>query len=212
MPLEKQSLINDATSSSNLREDVLLWESLRKGNDLAFSSLYKKYVQSLFNYGMHIHPNRDLVIDCLQELFAQIWDKRETLRPVEKVGFYLFRSFKNLLFRKIEVSSKKTFLNPESLDLLAHEPSTENVWISSERVEERVLRLKHAVSLLTPRQREIVLLRFFQGLEAKEIAEIMNLSLAGVHNLLSLTVKSLRDKIKWSELVVLFFLSEWIRF
>jgi RNA polymerase sigma factor (sigma-70 family) len=161
---------------------------------------------------MHIHPNRDLVIDCLQELFAQIWDKRETLRPVEKVGFYLFRSFKNLLFRKIEVSSKKTFLNPESLDLLAHEPSTENVWISSERVEERVLRLKHAVSLLTPRQREIVLLRFFQGLEAKEIAEIMNLSLAGVHNLLSLTVKSLRDKIKWSELVVLFFLSEWIRF
>ena len=39
-------------------------------------------------------------------------------------------------------------------------------------------------------------------LEAKEIAEIMNLSIPGVHNLLSLTIKSLRGKIKWNDLMV----------
>lgn len=204
MSLENQVRLSEVTHSDQLREDVLLWESLRKGNELAFSSLYKKYVQALFNYGMHIHPNRDLVKDCLQELFSQLWARRESLRPVEKVGYYLFRSFKNSLFRKIEAASKKTSLSPESLEQLNSEPSTEYSLISSEHEEERVRRLKKAVSMLTPRQREVVLLKFFQGLETKEIAEIMNLSIAGVHNLLSLTVKSLREKIKWYEFVLLF--------
>lgn len=205
MQLEKPFMTSGSISSDSLREDFLLWESLRKGNDLAFSSLYKKYVQPLFNYGMHIHPNRDLVKDCVQELFAKIWEKRTSLGPVEKVGFYLFRSFKNLLFSKIEASSKKSPLTPDSIDRMSPELPMENSWIDSELVEERLGRLKKAVSLLTNRQREVILLRYFQGLEVKEIAELMNVSIPGVHNLLSLTVKSLREKIKWNEFLVLVF-------
>ena len=207
MHLEKPFMTSGSMSSDRLREDFLLWESLRKGNDLAFSSLYKKYVQPLFNYGMHIHPNRDVVKDCLQELFAKIWEKRSSLASVEKVGFYLFRSFKNLLFNKIEASSKKSSLTPDSMDRLTPDLPMENFWIDSELVEERLIRLKKAVSLLTNRQREVVLLRFFQGLEIKEIAELMNVSVPGVHNLISLTIKSLREKINWNDLTVaLFFL------
>jgi len=208
MHLEKPFMTSGSMSSDSLREDFLLWESLRKGNDLAFSSLYKKYVQPLFNYGMHIHPNRDVVKDCLQELFAKIWEKRTSLSTVEKVGFYLFRSFKNLLFNKIEAFLKRSSLTPDSIDRLTPELPMENFWIDSEVVEERLGRLKKAVSLLTNRQREVVLLRFFQGLEIKEIAELMNLSVPGVHNLISLTIKSLREKIKWNELTaVIFFLA-----
>jgi RNA polymerase sigma factor (sigma-70 family) len=210
--LEKPSPNIDVSTSNQHREDILLWESLRRGNDLAFSSLYKKYIQSLFNYGMHIHPDRDLIMDCLQELFAEIWDKREKLGQVERVGFYLFRSFKNLLIRKIESYSKKSTLSQESWNQLVIEPSFEFSWICSEQAEERLVRLKKAVSMLTPRQREIVLLKFFQGLEAKEIGEIMNLSIAGVHNLISLTVKSLRDKMNWCELTVIFLIAEFIFF
>lgn len=152
---------------------------------------------------MHIHSDRDLIKDCLQELFTEIWDKKESLGQVEKVAFYLFRSFRNLLFRKIESTSKKSTISQESWNQIVIEPSFEVSWISSEQVEERSLRLKKAVSMLTPRQREIVLLKFFQGLEAKEIGEIMSLSIAGVHNLVSLTVKSLREKVNKSELVIL---------
>lgn len=179
----------------------MLWDSLRKGNDIAFSTLYKKYVQSLFNYGMHIHPNRDLIKDCIQELFIKFWEKRESLGSIEKVSFYLFRSFKNLLFHKIEISSKKSPLTQDLIDQMAPELPVENFYINSEMVDQRIIRLKKAVLLLTDRQREVILLRFFQGFEAKEIAEIMNLSIPGVHNLLSLTIKSLRGKIKWNDLI-----------
>ena len=199
--MAKHLFLKDVTASSQFREDVLLWDSLRKGNDIAFSTLYKKYVQSLFNYGMHIHPNRDLIKDCIQELFIKFWEKRESLGSIEKVSFYLFRSFKNLLFHKIEISSKKSPLTQDLIDQMAPELPVENFYINSEMVDQRIIRLKKAVLLLTDRQREVILLRFFQGFEAKEIAEIMNLSIPGVHNLLSLTIKSLRGKIKWNDLI-----------
>ena len=199
--MAKHLFLKDVTASSQFREDVLLWDSLRKGNDIAFSTLYKKYVQSLFNYGMHIHPNRDLIKDCIQELFIKFWEKRESLGSIEKVSFYLFRSFKNLLFHKIEISSKKSPLTQDLIDQMAPELPVENFYINSEMVDQRIIRLKKAVLLLTDRQREVILLRFFQGSEAKEIAEIMNLSIPGVHNLLSLTIKSLRGKIKWNDLI-----------
>lgn len=199
--MAKHLFLKDVTASSQFREDVLLWDSLRKGNDIAFSTLYKKYVQSLFNYGMHIHPNRDLIKDCIQELFIKFWEKRESLGSIEKVSFYLFRSFKNLLFHKIEISSKKSLLTQDLIDQMAPELPVENFYINSEMVDQRIIRLKKAVLLLTDRQREVILLRFFQGFEAKEIAEIMNLSIPGVHNLLSLTIKSLRGKIKWNDLI-----------
>ena len=198
----KHLSIKDVTASSQFREDVLLWDSLRKGNDIAFSTLYKKYVQSLFNYGMHIHPNRDLIKDCIQELFVKIWEKRASLGSIEKVGFYLFRSFKNLLFQKIETSSKKSTLTQDLMDQMASELPVENLYINSEMVDQRIIRLKKAVLLLTDRQREVILLKFFQGFEVKEIAEIMNLSIPGVHNLVSLTIKSLRGKIKWNDLMI----------
>lgn len=200
--MAKHLFLKDVTASSQFREDVLLWDSLRKGNDIAFSTLYKKYVQSLLNYGMHIHPNRDLIKDCIQELFIKFWEKRESLGSIEKVSFYLFRSFKNLLFHKIEISSKKSPLTQDLIDQMAPELPVENFYINSEMVDQRIIRLKKAVQLLTDRQREVILLRFFQGFEAKEIAEIMNLSIPGVHNLLSLTIKSLRGKIKWNDLMV----------
>lgn len=200
--MAKHLSIKDVTASSQFREDVLLWDSLRKGNDIAFSTLYKKYVQSLFNYGMHIHPNRDLIKDCIQELFIKFWEKRESLGSIEKVNFYLFRSFKNLLSHKIETSSKKKPLTQNLIDQMAPELPVENFYINSEMVDQRIIRLKKAVLLLTDRQREVILLRFFQGFEAKEIAEIMNLSIPGVHNLISLTIKSLRGKIKWNDLMV----------
>ena len=190
-------------SAESLKEDVLLWESVRKGNELAFSSLYKKYVQALFNYGMQIHPNREFIKDGIQELFTKFWTQRELLNPVEKVGFYLFRSFRNLLFHKMEGKSKSVGLDVDSVDFQSNDLAVELTWIETELVEERRLSLHRAINQLSPRQREVVLLRFFQSLEPKEIAEIMQISVAAVHNLLSKTIQSLRTKVKWVEILYL---------
>ncbi len=197
MATEYQKRSSIMYNAESLKEDFLLWESLRKGNELAFSALYKKYVQPLFNYGMHIHSNRELVKDCIQELFTKLWMQKEHRNSIEKVGFYLFRSFRNLLFQKMEATSKRVGLDIESIDRQLEDLSVEFDLIESELVEERYLMLHNAIHHLSPRQREVVLLRFFQSLEPKEIADIMNISVAAVYNLLSKTIQSLRTKVKW---------------
>ena len=65
-PLKNQ---NPNTKDQSL-DDSTLWLSFKKGNDLAFSILYNKYVQRLYSYGMHSCRDKDLVLDCLQELFT----------------------------------------------------------------------------------------------------------------------------------------------
>lgn len=197
MSTENQKRSSSLYNGESLKEDVLLWESLRKGNELAFSAIYKKYVQPLFNYGMHIHSNQELVKDCIQELFTKFWMQKELLNPVEKVGFYLFRSYRNLLFQKMEANSKSVGLDIESIDQRLEDLSIELAWIEAELVNERHLSLHKAINQLSPRQQEAVLLRFFQRLEPKEIADIMHISVAAVHNLLSKTIQSLRTKVKW---------------
>jgi len=89
-------------------DDVHLWQNVKRDNELAFSVLYRKYTQRLYNYGMHSCHDRDLVMDCLQELFVSIWDKRKNLTTVHSVSSYLFKSFRRLLMKKL--SWRKRFL------------------------------------------------------------------------------------------------------
>jgi hypothetical protein len=87
-----RSVVSFPGKSTEL-DDAALWQRFRTGNNLAFSILYKKYVQRLFNYGMHTCYDRELVLDCLQELFGRLWDKRSQVAEVELVHSYHFDDY-----------------------------------------------------------------------------------------------------------------------
>jgi DNA-directed RNA polymerase specialized sigma24 family protein len=46
------------------------------GNDHAFAELYDLYVQMLFNYGMKITQDQELLKDCIHDVFVKIYNKR----------------------------------------------------------------------------------------------------------------------------------------
>jgi len=187
-------LANSIDSSSS--EDRALWESVKKGNELAFSSLFKKFINPLYNYGMHFYADPDLVKDCIQELFTSIWLKKESLSDVTQVKFYLFKSFRNLLFAKI--SSSKQLVHPDVWedDCGDVDDTRESAWIHEEETVENSKLLQLAIQGLTRRQREAVILRFYNNLESKQIAEVMGISVDAVHNLVSKAIQILRIKLR----------------
>lgn len=180
---------------SSALEDRVLWESVKKGNELAFSSLFKKFINPLYNYGMHFFADSDLVKDCIQELFASIWLKKESLSDVVQVKFYLFKSFRNLFFARI--SAGKNSIHQDVWDEEGGEmdDSKEAVWIQEEEEIENSRLVQIAVQGLTRRQREAVILRFYNSLESKQIAEVMGISVEAVHNLISKAIHLLRTKL-----------------
>ena len=177
-------------------DDHALWKSLRKGNDLAFSNLYQRFSNSLFNYGMHFCYNRELVKDCIQELFTNLWKRRESLSDVECVKYYLFKSFRNLLIQHI-TSDRKHFVDyNESLDYSELESCIEDELVTQDYVKENECKISIGLGKISKRQREIVVLRYFNDLSYSDIASLMSISPASAHNLISKALQCLRVVMK----------------
>ena len=177
-------------------DDIALWQSLRKGNDLAFSNLYQRFSNMLFNYGMHICYNRELVKDCIQELFINIWNKRETLTELDSVKHYLFKSFRNLLIQHINRNRKLfTDLN-ENDEFLDFELSIEDELLAQDFRKENQKKILYGLTKISNRQREILILKFFNNLSYSDIASIMSITPASAHNLISKALQCMRVVLK----------------
>src|SRR5688572_5473614 len=192
-PLKNQ----DRKTKDQSLDDSTLWLSFKKGNDLAFSILYNKYVQRLYSYGMHSCRDKDLVLDCLQELFTLLWDRREKLSEVTCVNYYLFKSFRRLLMNRLTVG-KKFLISISDRESYGFDfaPSQEDALIEEEWETERNRKVRNSLQSLTKRQREAIFLKFFNQLSYHEVAAIMDLHVDSVYNLISKSIDLLRKKLK----------------
>jgi len=201
-PLKNQ---NRNTKDQSL-DDSTLWLSFKKGNDLAFSILYNRYVQRLYSYGMHSCRDKDLVLDCLQELFTLLWDRREKLSEVTCVNYYLFKSFRRLLMNRLTVG-RKFLISLSDRDSYGFDfsPSQEDALIEEEWETERNKKVRNSLHSLTKRQREAIYLKFFNQLSYHEVAAIMDLHVDSVYNLISKSIDLLRKKLKGDAVFLMVF-------
>lgn len=180
---------NDSRKSSS--DDLALWRSIKNGNDLAFSSLYNRYAQQLFNYGMHLCHNRELCKDSIQELFTYLWNRKESLSEIDSVKYYLLKSFRNLLIKSIE-KDRKFFVDLDD----KHEQFQPETFVEEEIILKEINFLKKekmnlALSNIPKRQREIIVLRYFNEMNYQEISSLMGISVPSAHNLLSKGLQSM---------------------
>lgn len=167
--------------------DAVLWQSFKKGDYEAFEVIYRRYFQLLGKYGSRFTNDPTLLEDAVQDLFVSLWKRREqlgSLSDVENLKFYLLRSLRNQLIRNSKQSvSDRTEGIDDFLDYLI-ELSSEQKTIEDERTEAQVQRVRYAVDGLSPRQREAIHLRFYQGMSLDQIAAIMGISKQVVSNML----------------------------
>ena len=193
----------DQNKKDQSLDDSTLWLSFKKGNDLAFSILYNRYVRKLYNYGMHSCRDKDLVLDCLQELFTRLWDKRERVSDVNCVNYYLFKSFRRLLMNRLTMGRKFLISLSDRDGGYGFVPSKEEALIEEEWETERNKKIRNSLHSLTKRQREAIFLKFFNQLSYHEVAAIMDLHVDSVYNLISKAIDVLRKKLKADSIFLL---------
>jgi RNA polymerase sigma factor (sigma-70 family) len=187
-------------------EDRGLWHAFRKGDDNAFEALLRTYYKSLLEYGFQFIKDRDVIQDLVHDLFINLWERRTFLNPeINNVKLYLFISLKNQIFKYLKKNAHHEFL-PE--DWQDQEPASDHL-IENSLIEQEVLlenqsRLQLALGRLSKRQREILHLKFYETLTHEQIAEVMAISPPAVRNLLSQSLKMLREQ--WDFLIPLFYL------
>lgn len=152
-----------------------------------FSTQFHNYYRPLCLFALRLLDNADEAEDVVQDTFAALWEKRDTLHKIVSIKSYLYTAVRNNCLMKLR--SKKEFEIVEELQLV-DEYTREDV-IARAEVEAKLWKI---IDELPERQREIFLMAKRDGMAYREIAEETGLSVKTVENHVTRALKSLRQK------------------
>lgn len=180
------------------------WNEFLSGSENAYSWIYRTYIQLLYQYGLRFTPNKELIKDCIQEIFTYIYKNRKHLSSPDNVKVYLFISLKHNLLRALAKESPRELpdISKEEFPYFSLEPTVEDVVIEQEQVKLQRERIKEKLSLLSPRQQEIIYYRYIQELSFDEICELMDINYQSAQNLIQRSLKKLRDNLGTTSLLL----------
>jgi RNA polymerase sigma factor (sigma-70 family) len=168
------------------------WRALSRGDENALEWLFDNFSQGLFNYGMKIFSDREVVKDCIQDLFSDLWKNRSRLIVPDSPKIYLFKALKYKIFRLVSQDQKKNAMY-ETLHESDVQSSAESIMIDEQTAMENRMAIKNALSKLTQRQREVLVLRYFEDMNHDEIAALLKINKQSVYNLLYSALASLKE-------------------
>lgn len=178
-------------------DDHNYWEQMRVGDKQALFELYNRQYFQLIRSGLKINADDELVKDCVNQIFLNIWDKRERLHPVENVRAYLMTSLRHCMLDQLSYLNKT---NAALSKMLAEEEwnelSYEQVLINIQQDDDLKEKLKIAIRQLTPRQMELIQLKFFEGLSYEQISERTAQTVKTAYNTIYDAIKILRKLLK----------------
>jgi RNA polymerase sigma factor (sigma-70 family) len=163
------------------------------GNDRAFSELYDLYVHMLFNYGMKITRDQELLKDCIHDVFVKIYNKREDKSVINNFSSYLIISLKNRLldeFRRMTFSSEDP---AETYEYAFATTDVEHDYLHQEREEVQLAQVARLMRHLTRRQRQAITLYYLEQRKYEEICKIMDMNYHSVRNLMHRGMLKLRE-------------------
>lgn len=188
-----------------------LWNAFQKGEDKAFAGIYYAFIQSLLAYGRKLTPDQDLLHDAIQEIFMDLYQKRNKSQvPINNPKAYLLVALRNSILKKKEHLRKFEDMKDreglfENFDI---EYSFQEQLIRKEITEENHTKLQKAIISLSPGQKEIIYLKFDENLGYKEISELMGITIDSARKQLYRALLSLRESLANEVFLTFFLLSQ----
>jgi len=171
-----------------------VWIRFRSGDQAAFSEIYQEFIDSLFAYGSKMTRDRELVKDCVQDIFVELQRLQPDLHHPEYIEFYLYKSLRNAIFHKTK-ENKRT--NSQAIEDMVSFDLHFNIEQESFDIESdslRVEKLKQILQTLDPQKRELLFLKFSTGLNYVEIGHLLGLNPDTVKKQVYRTLDNLRGK------------------
>ena len=183
--------INAMMEQTNNSTDTLL-ASFQAGNMAAFSQLYNLHINVLFNYGLKLTIDKELLKDCIHDIFVKLYTKKDELGTIDNLRSYLFISLKNKLCDELR---RRMYMSDTAVEEVSISTPTdvEDDYMEEEQRKNEFSLVRHLLDQLSPRQREALTLYYIEEKKYEDICEIMNMNYQSVRNLMHRGLTKLRS-------------------
>jgi len=183
--------------------DADLMLRVKDGDDAAFEYLAEKYRRPMLGFMYRVTRNTHIAEELAQEVFLRVYRARATYNAEAKFSTWLYRIASNLSVNYLRDTKHERPEMAVSLDEPDEETGTTlDLADKSMNVEQQMLRrerlqaIKRHVQALPERQRNAVLMHKYQGMDYRQIAEILNISESATKSLLFRAYETLRERLK----------------
>ena len=169
-----------------------------KGNNEAFDVLLHRHESKVFTYIMYTVKNRELAEDLFQDVFIRIITRLRagTYTEAGKFGAWLMRVTHNAILDYYRTSKDGYTVSQDGgdTDFTNTVAFADSCNVESEMIDRQTLdELKSLIALLPPTQREAIILRFYNELSFKEIADITGVSINTALGRIRYAISNLRQ-------------------
>lgn len=194
--------------SHNAQEDLSLIGQIRSGDYAAFTLLYNKYCEPLTQYGLKFIADLPAVEDCLHDVFVWVWTNRQKLHIHTAVKSYLFKSVRTAMLHWLQKQHRLQPLHPGDDPAYPFELqlTPETHFLHNEQRRLLKQQIERVLLTLTAKQKEVIYLRYYEGLNFEDIASNMNLSVKACYKLMGRAITTLRENIPGSLVLLIILL------
>jgi RNA polymerase sigma-70 factor (ECF subfamily) len=184
-------------------EDSAIMLELRAGNMSGFDFLIQKYRKPIINFMYRMVHNQAVAEELAQEVFLRVYRSRETYRAEARFSTWLYRIATNLGVNHARDTRHERAASTVYLDEAdAETGTTPDVADSTPGAEDGLLRrerlnaIRQHVMALPERQRMAVLMHKYEGMDYRQIGDVLKLSESATKSLLFRAYQTLREKLK----------------
>ncbi len=172
--------------SDKAKLDLTLVEQARNGDQAAYAALMERYRESIYFMMMKMVRNQDDADDLTIEAFGKAFSRLDQYSPSFAFSTWLFKIASNncidfIRKKRIKLTSMDTgYTNDDGESVRIDAKSTTHDPEQAIIHNQKVKHMRHLVSKLKPRYRELIEKRYFEELSYEEIADELNLPLGTV--------------------------------
>jgi RNA polymerase sigma-70 factor, ECF subfamily len=183
--------------------DAAVMLRVAAGDEASFNFLVQKYHRAIIHFLYRMVRNEAVAEEMAQEVFLRVYRSRESYRAEAKFTTWLYRIATNLAVNHARDTKHERSAQTIYLDAPDEETgSTPDVADDDPSVEQRLMRdermaaIRTHVMALPERQRMAVLMHKYQGMDYRQIGDVLKLSESATKSLLFRAYQTLRDKLK----------------
>ena len=174
------------------KQDRELVALLVDGSPQALGELYARYKERMIYFCKHYVINEEDAEDIVQDIFLQLWGKRHFLGSVTSFSGYIQAMTKNSILKRLRhIDVHARFVQTLLMNNNNSTNETEDAIIENDY--EKLL--NEMIERLPPMQKEIFRLSRVEGLDYKEIAELLQTSVENVRKNVSLALRKIQDQL-----------------